>query len=85
MNINESKYNDGSTPLMNAAKSKNLATVEWLLINGANPKLTDKKGRDAFMYSIYKRSNKNTKIDFNISMLLEKSFHFMNEKKPFYK
>lgn len=41
----------GITPLMAAAKAGRTNAVDWLLHHGANPKLVDKQGKDAFAYA----------------------------------
>lgn len=45
----------GATALMKAAKGGVLKSVKLLIQNGANPKLKDRKGRNAFDYAFKKR------------------------------
>jgi hypothetical protein len=46
------RTNDGTTPLMLAAKSAKLRLVKLLIEKGANPKLTDNKGKTAYDYAL---------------------------------
>jgi ankyrin repeat protein len=50
-NIN-ARTKDGASPLMLAAQSAKLRLVNFLLENGANPKLKDNKGQTAYEYAL---------------------------------
>ena len=45
------KTTGGVTPLMKAAESGNIASVEYILSIGGNPRIVDNRGRMAYDYA----------------------------------